>query len=157
MIKQWILNKFFKEELDSATRAGSIDAFKKAHADITDTMVDDVEKRAGVLADEKLRMMLSPVNFGQIVGIDKQKGIVYIGGVQATQEQLINLKSEVEFLESSTLWPLLHETPKKLAQDTLFVSSETLVDLQKGKSMLYFLSQQKNIMDTFKNVIINKQ
>lgn len=157
MVKQWILNTFFKEELENATRAGSIDAFKKAHADITETMVEDIEKRANELADQKLSEMLSPVNHAQVVTLDRVKGIVFIGGERATEEQLLNLKSEVEFLESSTLWPLLYETPKKMAQDTIFVLSETLVDLQKGKSMLYFLSQQQNILNIFKNVITHKQ
>jgi len=32
----------------------------------------------------------------------------------------------------------------------MFVSSESLVDLQKGKSMLYHLSAQKNIVELFK-------
>lgn len=149
MLKDYILRTFFLKDIEEYKRQGSIDAFKKAHEDIMETLKDDTEKRADELAEQKLSAMLSPVNFTQVVTMDKARGIVFIGGERATPEQLLNLKSESEFILASTIWQLLSETPKKLAQDQMFVSAESLVDLQKGKSMLYFLSQQKNILDLF--------
>jgi hypothetical protein len=108
------------------------------------------------LANEKLASLLSIVDPAKIVTVDKPRGIVYIGGVRVDNNRLANLKAEAEFFLASDLWSLIYETPKELAQRTMFVSSETLVDLQKGKSMLFTLSSQKNIIDIFKSYVPKK-
>ncbi len=92
----------------------------------------------------------------KIVTIDKPRGIVYIGGTRVDNARLSNLKAEAEFFLASDLWALIYETPKELAQRAMFISGESLVDMQKGKSMLYTLSTQKNILDTFKSYIPKK-
>ncbi len=88
--------------------------------------------------------------------IDKQKGIIYVGGERIDVARLANLKAEADFFLASDLWTLLYETPKELAQRAMFVNGESLVDMQKGKSMLYTLSTQKNILETFKSFIPKK-
>ncbi len=157
MFKQWILDKFFKEEInnlyENAVIAGSKDAFKKAHADIMETMVDDVEKRAEELSKEKLSKLLADVDLHKIVTLDKQKGIVFVGGERIDENRLTNLSAEAQFFASSDLWALMYETPKELAHKSMFVSGDNLESMQKGRSILYTLSTQNNILELFKSYV----
>lgn len=141
MIKQWIIKTFFKDL--------AMDSFRKAHSDILETMRDDLDVKAEELAKEKLARLLSPVNLDKIVTIDKTRGFVFIGGEKVDEKRLANLKAEAEAIKEFDLWHLMYETPKELAQKAMFVSGEGLADLQKGKSILYTLSTQKNILDIF--------
>ena len=112
---------------------------------MTKTNQQQIEDKARELLNE----LLSNVDLNKIVALDKARGIVYIGGQKVTPERLMNLKSEAQFLMQSELWHLIYETPKELAQRAMFVNSESLDDMKKGKSILYTLSTQKNIVDTF--------
>jgi hypothetical protein len=133
-IKQWVLNRpFVKAEM------------LKIRDELSQIVPDEIEEEA----DNKLNKLLSTVDTNKIVTIDKNHGIVYIGGVKADEGQLTNLKAEAEALMRFDLWHLLYETPKELAQRTMFVHSESLDDLKKGKSMLYLLDSQKKIIDIF--------
>ena len=148
--KTFVLNlKFVREAL----REAEIKAFPKAHKDVLDTMQDDLNVQADELAKKKLNDLLSPVDLRMIVTMDKNKGIIFIGGEQVDDGRLSNLKSEAEMLLQTDLWKLLYETPKELASRAMFVSGETLADMQKGKSILYTLSTQNNIVQTFKNAV----
>ncbi len=109
------------------------------------------------LANKKLADLLSLVDLNKIVTVDKQRGIVYIGGIKVEASRLANLKAEAEFFLASELWNLIYETPKELAQRAMFITGESLADMQKGKSMLYTLSAQKNIIDTFNSFNPKKQ
>jgi len=100
-------------------------------------------------ARELLNELLSNSDIHKIVTLDKARGKVYAGGQVLTPERLVNLKAEAEFLTQSDLWQLLYNTPKELAQRAMFVNSESLDDMKKGKSILYTLSTQQNIIDTF--------
>ncbi len=152
--KQWILSrKFvvdsFNVELEKAKIEGSKDAFVKARADLEEMMVETDKEMINELADKKLNQLLSVVDNSKIAKIDKVKKMVYIGEEIADVARLSNLKAEAEFFTQSELWKVLYETPKELAQRSMFVSSESLADMQKGKSMLYTLATQKNIIDIF--------
>lgn len=103
-----------------------------------DLIKQEVEKR--------LNQMLSIVDMNHVISIDKKNGILYLGKERASDAQLANLKAEAEFLAQSSIWKLLHETPKELAHRTMFVSSESLDDLKKGKAMLYTLDNQQNVV-----------
>lgn len=119
--------------------------YQKGISDTVDSLVKD-----------KLNDLLSPVDAHKIVTLDKTHGIIFIGGVKAEDGRLSNLKAEAEFFMQSDLWQLIYETPKELASRAMFINGETLSDLQKGKSMLYTLSTQKNILETFKGYIGKK-
>lgn len=134
----------------NAIKEAEIKAFPAAQKDVLDTMTDDIEKKAEERAKQLLNDMLSPVDLHKIVTLDKNHGLVYIGGVKAEEGKLSNLKAEAEFFLQSELWQLIHETPKELAQRSMFVDGKDLVDLQKGKSILYSLSSQNNIVQIFK-------
>lgn len=129
-------------------RQGGVDSFALAHKDIRETMVDDVEKRAEELAKVKLANLLSPIDENRIITLNKS-GMIYIGGEQTDAARLGNLKAEAEHLLQSDLWGLLCESPKKLAHEAMFVSGESVADLNKGRSMLYTLSTQEKIIRTF--------
>lgn len=98
--------------------------------------------------ENRLNEMLSLVDFNHVLSLNDKEGFIYLGNERASDIQLANLKSEAEFLKQSHIWKLLNETPKELAQRCMFVTSESLADLQKGKSMLYLLDNQNKVMNT---------
>ena len=154
-LKQWILNrKFVIDSFNQAFKHNEseiyIKAFVSAEKNLNETLVCDIEKKAKVMADKMLNDMLSVVDENKIISVNP-RGQVYIGGELADDAYLMNLKSEAEVLETYNLWTILYETPKKLAQEAMFVKGESLADMQKGKSMLYLLATQKKIIDTIKS------
>lgn len=148
--QRFILNRKF---VKIAIREAEIQAFPKALADLKETNVYETDIKADELAEQKMSALLHPVDLRKIVTLDKARGIVYIGGEKAEDARLMNLKQEADFILQSDLWTLLQETPKELAQRSMFVQGETLTDMQKGKSVLYTLSTQNNIVQTFKGYI----
>lgn len=137
---------YTEEEIEAIYRKAFFDARK----DLEETNVYNTEQKAKEMSENKLREMLSIVDFNHIISIDPRSGILFLGTRRATDLELTNLKAEAEALEQFTLWKVLHETPKQLAHETLFVKSESLVDLQKGKSMLYVLSNQQKVINMLK-------
>lgn len=107
----------------------------------------DIEKAV----NERLVSMLSVVDMSKIVTFRKETGQLLIGGVLASQAEVANLKAEADFFTESLLWKLIYETPKRLAEIAMFTDGENLATMQKGRSMLYTLSSQKNIVDLLKN------
>ncbi len=151
-IKQFIINsKWFQEEKSDWVRLASIDAFTKAREDLEETNIYDTDTKAKELAEQMLNDLLSNTDMNNIVSLDQKAGLVYIGGKKADVGQLGNLKSEAEYIAESNLWKLMTETPKELAQRAMFIDGQTLVDMQKGKSILYTISTQEKILQTFKN------
>jgi len=132
-------------------RQGGIDSFALAQKDILETMADDLDKKAEELAKQKLNDLLSPIDLHKIVTLNKTAGLVYIGGEKAEEGRLANLKSEAEFILGSEIWQLIKETPKSLAERAIFVAGESLDDVKKGRSILYTLSAQENILQVLKN------
>ncbi len=98
-----------------------------------------------------LSKLLSNVDLYKVVTADRIKGMVYIGGVRVEEARLGSLKAEAEYFANSDLWALLYETPKELAQKSMFVEGDNLANMQKGRSILYTLSAQKNILDVFRS------
>ncbi len=156
-LKQWILNREFvkgkiKAEIDSTRML----AFKYARADFDETMTETQNDKVEELASKKLNDLLSPVDLLNVVSIDKAKGLLFVGGTRADDLTLSNLKAEAEFLANSTIWKLIQETPKELAQRAMFVAGDGSNVITQGRSMLYTLSTQKNIVDVIKSYISRK-
>lgn len=145
-MKEWILNKFFKEEL----RQENIKAFQLANQDIWETMEDEVEKQAKELSVKMLQELLSPIDWSYVVKYNEKTNNIYIGNGVIEPARLANLKAEAQFIRESDLWKLMAETPKAEAHLSMFVKSESLDDLKKGKAMLFTISQQENIINTFR-------
>ncbi len=153
-LQNWILKrKFIVTAFEVAKEEIYRKAFKDARADLDETNVYDIDKKAEELSNSKINSLLSVVDVNKIVTLDKTRGIVYIGGSKVDEGRLSNLKAEAEFFLESDLWHLIYETPKELAQRSMFVNGETLADMAKGKSMLYTLSTQNNIVQTFKGYV----
>jgi hypothetical protein len=112
---------------------------------------EDVIKKE---VEKRLNDMLSTVDMHKIVTVDSKAGIVYIGGERVDKMRLNNLRQEAEAISQFELWSLLMETPKELAQRAMFVNSESLDDLKKGKTILYTIDTQQKIVNTLKNVKI---
>lgn len=104
--------------------------------------------------DARLSSLLTNVDFNKVVSVDKAKGFVYIGAEKADPARLNNLKSEAEFLVNTDLWGILHDTPKELAQREMFIHGVGEESLKKGRAVLFTLSQQKNIIDVLRNVVV---
>lgn len=156
-LKQWVLESFFKEELavlyNNAMLEGSKDAFHKAHADIRETMVDDLEKRAEELAKQKVADLLSVPDMRSIVTLDTRARAIFIGGERADDGRLHNLKAEAEFFMESDLWKLLYETPKRIAQKAMFEDDGSLESLLlKGRAILFMLETQQRNLSVFKEL-----
>lgn len=133
-------------------RQGGIDSFALAQKDILETMADDLEKQAEKLSRKHMNDLLSPIDWNSVMTLNKGQGILYVGGEIVDKGRAANLRSEAEFLLSSDLWKVLYESPKELAHKAMFVTGETLVDLQKGRAILYHLQAQKNILDILKQI-----
>ncbi len=133
-------------------RQGGIDSFPLAQKDVLETMRDDLDKQAEELAEVKLAELLTVVDPKMIVTFSAREKAVFIGGEKVTDHgQLQALKAEAELLLSSTLWRVIYETPKELAQRAMFVAGESVSDMTKGRAMLYALETQKKILETFKS------
>lgn len=149
--KNWVLRfKFVDGVLQDAYRQGGISAFPLAQKDILETMRDDLDKQAEELAKKKLNDLLSVIDHNSIASITKQ-GVIYIGAERPDDGRLSNLRSEAEFLMQSDIWKLLQETPKKLAEQAMFVAGESIEDMKKGRSILYTLASQQKIVDILKS------
>ncbi len=139
-------------------RQGGIDSFALAQKDILETMRDDLDSQAEALAQTKLNNFLSPIDLNSLIGLDKKHGIIFIGGVMASDVQLSNLRSEAEAFKQFSLYKLLMETPKQLAHNAMFTDDGKLQDLLiKGRVILYTLDAQKNIIDTLTSFVPKKK
>lgn len=150
-MKHWILNWIwnhpaFKGFREAEFRAASIDAFKKAQADVLETFQDDAKEAAKEIAAKQISDLLSVVDEKAIIAQDK-RGLIYIGGELAPDERLSALKSEAELFMQSELWKVLCENPKRLAERAMFIDGESIESMQKGRAMLYLLSTQQNIIN----------
>ncbi len=105
------------------------------------------------LAQTALAKLLSPIDWSKVVSVDKSTKQILVGGKPIDAARQANLKAEAELFLQSDLWQLIIETPKALAQEEMFVKGESLESLQKGRSMLYTLDAQKNVLMAFKPVI----
>ena len=143
-LKNWVLSwDFVRREMYTKV-------MRDATNDILETFQGDVDKEAQVKAEKILADLLSPIDTKSIASVDKRGGLIYLGTDKADPTQLKNLKAEADFLLESHIWKILHETPKELAQKAMFVEGDSLDTLKKGRSMLYTLQTQKNIVDIFK-------
>lgn len=150
-MKQWLLKTFFKQELDDMRKHFYTEVMAAAVKDVEETRIDDTEKKANILADKKLMEMLSPVDYAKVVYADKMKGTVTINGDRVDEGRLANLHAEAEALTQMDIWSLIYETPKELAHRAMFIDGDNIDTMKKGRSMLYHLSSQKNIIDLFKS------
>lgn len=151
-MKQWLLTTFFKKELEAIRRNFYTEVMRAATKDVEETMREDLDKQAEKIATQMVSSLLSNVDLTKIITVSN-RGIIMIGGEDADDAMLNNLKAEAEFFSESELWKLLQETPKELAQRAMFVQGDSLDDMKKGRSILYTLSTQKNIIELLRSFV----
>ncbi len=149
-MKERILHIFFKKELDAIRKHFYTEVMKGATDDVLATFNEDVDTRAKELMEQRLSAMLSPVDYSKVVYYDKARGIIQINGESIDPGRLANLNSEASMIAEMDIWQLICETPKELAQRAMFIEGDSIDTMKKGRSMLYHLSAQKNIVDMFK-------
>lgn len=102
------------------------------------------------MVQKEMETLLSPIDTRMIATIKDRQ--ILIGDERVERPRLLNLKSEAEFLLNSDIWNLLHETPKALAEKAMFTGGDDTAFMQKGRTMLFTLKTQKNIVDLFASV-----
>ena len=132
-IKNWIIERdFIQDAITGAYRQGQrIAEEEKVRTEIASLLGS---------FDEKL-----------ILTIDSKAGKAYIGGELVDPGRLNNLKQEAEFIVKTDLWLLINETLKKVTQDVMFNKSENFEDMRNGKSILYTLSFQNNVIKVLRS------
>lgn len=99
------------------------------------------------LAKQALQELLGNVNYKSIITYDKANRSIVVGGIKLEESQILNLKSEAEFFKASELYKILSETKRDLAYKTMFEKSLTFEDMRQGKSMLYDIAMDRNIIN----------
>lgn len=144
-MKDWILKTFFKDY--------QIQAFKLAHADILETLADDLEARAQALSQEKLAGLLSIVDPSKILTVESRSRAILIGGELANDILLSNLRAEAQFFQASELWNLIVQTNRRLAEKAMFeADGDVNVQLLKGRAILYTLDTQIKTIELLSNL-----
>lgn len=148
-IKQWILHTFFNEEVEEmyarSVIEGSKDAFEKAREDLEEMMVETDKDKIEARVEERLAEMLFGNSPKDIMTTNTQ-GHLFINGERADEVKVSNLKAEAEFFMTSELWKIIHDSINTSTQKDLFVSSQSIADIQRGKTILYTLSVQNNMI-----------
>lgn len=143
-MKAWLIRYLLKEERPRI--------FALAQKDVLETMADDLEKRADVLAIKKLKELLWLSAIPEVV--ETKAGRVFINGEPADSQRVSNLKAEADFFAASDLWKVLNDTMNDDAQRTMFVLGEDAPkQLATGRTILYTLSVQKSAIDRLQKVI----
>lgn len=146
--KEWLFNRYLAE--------ASSRAMAMAQRDMLETMEDDLDKRAQIIADKKVKDLYVPIKMEHVITMTKN-GVIYINGEQADDARLANLKNEAEALLQFDLFKVLHDTPRALAEKSMFLEDgEITTQLLKGRAVIYMLDSQKKILDLLKNVQIKK-
>lgn len=148
---------FVKDALKEREKEGTIVAFRDAQKDLLECFNDDVEKRAEELADEKVSKLLGTFDGKKVITYSEKTGQIFLGGERIEKELIPTLNSEATFIKESQLWSILSNTIGDIARKTMFDKSQNFDDMLKGKMLLYQLSIQNKIIDTFRFVDIQKK
>lgn len=97
-----------------------------------------------------LRNLLHAVVLDDVIKQDKA-GNIFIGGSQATEDQVRQLIAECKALEGFMVWKILNENIKKDALDRGWNNATNLDQLNTGKVMFYTLDLQKSIINMLRS------
>ncbi len=96
-----------------------------------------------------IRKLFSTVDISSVARSDKGK--MYIGGNEASPEEVDAMKEEIRFLESTRIWRLFQETVRYQAQETIITKSLSFDDVKSGKLMLVNLDILQSIVNIVKS------
>lgn len=77
---------------------------------------------------------------------------VKLNGKAVKGTELQNLQNEAELLKSTNLWKMMKEAKKNAAHTYMFTGMKTLEDSHYGKTLLYALSIDDQILTALENV-----
>ncbi len=88
---------------------------------------------------------LPPIDLGHVLTSDKT-GHLYLNGVLVDQKLQKDLVHEASLIRNTRIWDILSNTLKQNAQLTMFNHSKDMQDLMNGKTILYTIDTQENII-----------
>ncbi len=163
MFKNWILNlDFVQSAINNSWQDGFTKtkesiyqkAFKDARADLEETRIDDIEDRAEKLTKERMSKLLGIFDEKLVMTYDKKTGGVFVGGERLDEPRIMALKQEAEFITSTDLWKIINASLNLVTRQAMFDKSDFsngTRDLDNGKSILYTLSFQNNVIDILRS------
>lgn len=155
MFKKWILSlPFITQAVVENNEELYRKAFKHAREDLEETRIDDIEERADELSKQRISKLLGIFDENLVITRNAKTGIVYIGGEQVESGRLISLKQEAEYLVSTDIWKIINSSLNHVTRQAMFEKSDFTNgtrDLDNGKSILYTLSFQNNILELLRS------
>lgn len=105
------------------------------------------------LRNELLAHVLNSPNpdFVLTVG-DKPPHLIYLNGMQISDQELFNMDEERKALETWKTWGILQNTLSDMARKTMNEKATTYDDMMSGKLILFALDIQKSILSSIKSL-----
>lgn len=94
--------------------------------------------------------LLPVVDDQQIISFKNKK--LYINHVEATVGQVNNLVAEANLIEATELWKIINNDLNEKTRKRVYVDSTDVMDLVVGKTILYTLDVQQNLINKIKNL-----
>lgn len=94
--------------------------------------------------------LLPIVNIEQVISFKNKK--LYINHKEATVGQVNNLVAEANIIEKMDLWQIINNDLNEKTRKRVYVDSVDIMDLVVGKTILYTLDVQANLISKIKNL-----
>jgi len=94
--------------------------------------------------------LTKPVKLDHIIKVN-ELGQVWMDGRLLLPNEIANLQEQVRAFNSLALKSILFNTPKSLAEDTMFKQAGSMDDLINGKNVLYTIDIQEQILQKILN------
>lgn len=96
------------------------------------------------------------IDIEKVLSIDKTSNTVLLGGRQLTENQVIELKSELALLARMTVYPILLESVKQQAINVGINTSTSFENVLTAKSMLLLLQWMREWGQALNKIQIKK-
>jgi hypothetical protein len=96
------------------------------------------------------KTLLTLVDSKEIIYFNKSKQ-VFVDGRMLSSLEVQNLRAEIKFLEESSVWKLMNNKMDDLAKQKMFEKSIDITDMIVGKTTLWVLKSQRDIIKNIKN------
>lgn len=97
-----------------------------------------------------LQHLYVALTISDVVSQDKA-GNLYVDGKPVTKDEIRQIQAEIKAMDGFRIWKLMGESTKSAAEERLYRKAVTADDMVFGKAMLYNLSLQKSILESFRN------
>ena len=74
-------------------------------------------------------------------------GVLYLGGIKLSEQEVKNLDAEVQYFKSLRLYKIFTETVREQARLTMFENAKTFDDMKSGKAMLHAIGVLESILN----------